>query len=191
MTLIGIAETFAGVVSLILCVIGLIVAFLFCWDVGQYHIDMVDTFVATRGMTLIGIAETFALGWVYKIEDQYKAVGERAVKIWNYGYWGTLILSTLVSLLLAQRQEFGEGDDMTYDYEGVLGVYSVLVGLAMGIIGLSVSFFFALSAARDFLQGKGLGDAPTCDVLWGILGWYGAEEIRLYVNTQSDGNVKW
>lgn len=41
---------------------------------GIRYFDIVDNYINNWGMVLIGFLECFAIGWVYKIEDQYAVV---------------------------------------------------------------------------------------------------------------------
>merc|ERR1712060_943566 len=58
-------------------------------------------------------------------------VGAEAVKIWDIGYWATLILATVISFCLAEpRYSYDdEGEKGLEDFNGGLGHYSVWDGL--------------------------------------------------------------
>jgi len=171
-------------VSLVLCIIGFLIAVPFCTDVGSYHMDVIDNYVNTKGMTFVGMMEAFALGWVYLIEEQYELVGKGAVQVWNFGYWITLIFATVLCFLLSfPRYVDGELDVELLDFNGGLGNKSVWVGFAICTVGWSASLFIALGKARAMKP-----DITTREALWGIMGWVGAEDIRLHVN--SGGGIR-
>jgi len=168
-------------VSLVLCILGFLIAVPFCTDVGIYHMDLFDNYVNTKGMTFVGMMEAFALGWVYLVEEQYKLVGKDAVQFWNLGYWCTLIIATVTSFILAFPR-YDEKKDLL-DFNGGTGNKAVWVGFGVCVIGWSLSLFVALRKARVFQPGINAKEA-----LWGILGWLGAEDIRQHVN--SGGGIR-
>jgi len=170
-------------VSLVLCIVGFLIAVPFCTDVGSYHMDVVDNYVNTKGMTFVGMMEAFALGWVYLLDEQYKLVGKSAVQFWNLGYWSTLIFATVLSFLLAFPRYDSEKD--LVDFDGGLGHEAVWVGFGVCVLGWSVSLSIALGRAKAFKK-----DITTKEALWGILGWLGAEDIRKHVNS-GGGIRKW
>jgi len=174
-------------VSPVLCLLAFLIAVPFCTDVGPYHMDIFDNYVSTKGMIFVGMMETFALGWVYLFEDQVKIVGTDAVKIWNIGYWVTLILATLISFCLAYpRYKSNEnGEKSLVDFNGGLGHHSVWIGFVICVIGWSGSLFFSLQKAQA--HDKSL---DTRAALWGIGGWLGCEDLRKYVNSAA-GAEKW
>jgi len=167
-------------VSLFLCILAYLIALPFCTDVGPYHMDIFDNYVSTKGMIFVGMMETFALGWIYLVEDQADIVGPEAVKFWNIGYWVTLILATVISFCFAepryQRDE--EGVKSLLDFNGGLGHYSVWVGFAICAIGWGCSLYFSLQKAKLFNK-----NLETRAALWGVTGWLGCEDLRKHVNT--------
>jgi len=172
-------------VSLVLCIGGFLIAVAFCTDVGPYHMDLFDDYVNTKGMIFVGIMEAFSLGWVYQQEKQCEMVGSAAVNIFNGGYWGCLVFSTILSFCFAYPRYTvdDDGEKVLLDFNGGVGHYAVWIGFGICAIGWSTSVFMALQKARAF--------APTLttrEALWGIAGWVGAEDIREHIN--SNGGVK-
>jgi len=138
-------------------------------------------------MIFVGMMETFALGWIYLVEDQADIVGATAVKIWNLGYWVTLILATVISFCLAfPRYIRNEKDEKVLeDFNGGLGHYSVWVGFAICVIGWGGSLIFSLREAKQFNK-----NLDTRAALWGVTGWLGCEDLRKHVNS-AGGAEKW
>jgi len=138
-------------------------------------------------MIFVGMMETFALGWIYLVEDQADIVGASAVKIWNIGYWATLILATVISFCLAEpRYSYNEdGEKGLEDFNGGLGHFSVWVGFAICAIGWGLSLFYSLQQAKLFDT-----KLDTRAALWGVAGWLGCEDLRKHVNS-AGGTVEW
>jgi len=163
-------------VSLVLSIIGFLIAVPFCTDVGSYHMDVIDNYVNTKGMTFVGMMEAFTLGWIYLIEENYKIVGTPAVIFWNVGYWITLIFATTVSFACSFPRY--DSNKNLVDFDGGAGNSSVWIGFAICFFGWLISIFIAMGMARKFRP-----EISTREALWGIMGWIGAEDIRHHVNT--------
>jgi len=174
-------------VSLVLCILAYLIAIPFCTDVGPYHMDIFDNYVSTKGMIFVGMMETFALGWIYLVEDQAAIVGAAAVKVWNVGYWATLIFATLISFCLAYPRYTtnSEGEKALEDFNGGLGHYSVWVGFAMCVIGWGLFLLYSFKLAKKFNPNLGSKAA-----LWGVTGWLGCEDLRKHVNS-AGGTEDW
>jgi len=173
-------------VSLILCILAFLIAVPFCTDVGPYHMDIFDNYVSTKGMIFVGMMEAFALGWVYLFDDQIQIAGAAAVRIWNFGYWCTLIFSTFLCFLLAYPRYIVEEDKKKLlDFNGGMGHHAVWLGFGICAIGWPMSLYIALQKARAHNP-----DLSTLALLWGITGWIGCEDIRQHVNS-AGGLSEW
>jgi len=171
-------------VSLVLCVVGFLMSIGYCTDVGGYHTGIIDNFVFTKGFTFIGMMESFVLGWVYLYDDQCQLVGASAVRLWNYGYWIMLIFSTVLCFCLAFPR-YNDNDDLLDFNGGPLGHKSVWIGFVICIIGWPSVAFVAVNRARAFNQ-----NLSTREAIWGVMGWWGAEDIREHVNS-GGGTREW
>jgi len=175
-------------VSLVLCIIAFLLSLPYCTDVGPYHIDLMDFYVNSFGMTFVGMMETFALGWVYLYSEQCKVVGESAVKIWDIGYWSTLIFSTILCFCLSFPRYYipeDETEKTLLDFNGGVGNKSVWIGFVLCVLGWSTTLYIALGNAKAYNP-----DIGTREALWGIMGWFGAEDIREHVNS-GGGETEW
>jgi len=175
-------------VSFVLCILAYLIAIPFCTDVGPYHMDIFDNYVSTKGMIFVGMMETFALGWIYLVEDQAAIVGAAAVKVWNVGYWATLIFATLISFCLAYPRYARVGvedEKVLVDFNGGLGHYSVWVGFAICAIGWGLSLMYSFKLAKWYNN-----NLDSKAALWGITGWLGCEDLRKHVNS-AGGTEEW
>jgi len=57
---------------------GFFISFLYCTDAGLSYFDVIDFYINFL-LLIIGLFETFAVGWVYGIEDQVSKFGAKAV----------------------------------------------------------------------------------------------------------------
>jgi len=174
-------------VSFVLCVIGFLLAIPYCTDVGSYHMDVIDNYVNTKGMTFVGMMEAFALGWIYLYDRQCHLVGAPAVNLWNYGYWILLIFSTFVCFCLAfprYKYEDDSTEKTLLDFNGgPLGNKAVWIGFAICVTGWPTLAYVAVGRAKAFNK-----KLSTREAIWGVMGWWGAEDIREHIN--SGGGIR-
>jgi len=171
-------------VSFVLCVIGFLMSIGYCTDVGGYHTGIIDNFVFTKGFTFIGMMESFVLGWVFLYDHQCQVVGAPAVNLWNYGYWSLLVFCTMVCFFLAFPR-YDDGDALVDFNGGPLGHNSFWIGFAICIVGWPSLAFVAVNRAKAFNQ-----NLSTREAIWGVTGWWGAEDIREHVNS-GGGTSEW
>lgn len=151
-------------ITLVCCIIGFLGGFLYVFDSGYIMLDILDNYINNWGMVLIGCMECFAMGWVYKIDKQYDLVGKTSVMVYNCGYMGSLALGTILGICLPLGSaKMAEG--------AALGV-----GLAIFFIGWIISICVALVVSESS-GSLGLGGK-----LWAIMGWWGADELRIKAN---------
>jgi len=156
-------------VSLVLCVVGFLLSIPYCTDVGYYHIELINDYINTKGKIFVGMMEAFVLGWIYLYEDQCQLVGVSAVKIWNFGYWFLLIFSIVLGFSLGEE----------------LRDKSALLGFFICVIGWPHVAVVAVSRAMAFNP-----DISMREAFWGVMGWWGAEDIRVHVNSGC-GATEW
>jgi len=163
-------------VSLVLCVVGFLLSIPYCTDVGYYHIELINDYINTKGKIFVGMMEAFVVGWVYLYEDQCQLVGASAVKLWNFGYWFLLIFSIVLGFSLAEKQYYIS--ERVNSFDGGIGDKSALLGFFICVIGWPHVAVVAVSRAMAFNP-----DISMREAFWGVMGWWGAEDIRAHVNS--------
>ncbi|XP_063675135.1 sodium-dependent dopamine transporter-like isoform X3 [Bolinopsis microptera] len=160
------------------CIVGWLAGLLYCYDSGTVYLDIIDNYLNNWGMVLIGTLECFAVGWVYKIEDQYKQVGKLSVMVYNLGFVFFLLIGTIVALAIPGKKPT-EGTKAVLD--ALLASYGKDQGGALGV-GLAIFFIgWILLTCIAVVLSKG----PASGIgskLWAIMGWHGADSLRTQVN---------
>jgi len=156
------------VVAAIFCTIAFLGGFLYFFDSGLVFLDIVDRYINNWGMVLIGMLECFAVGWVYQIDLQYKAVGRKATLIYDIGFFLTLVITTIIALATGPKNALDLEPALSGNWPG--GVAAILFVIGWGI-----------SIIVSFLQCDGEAES-TGDKLWGLMGWHGPDNLRLMAN---------
>jgi len=86
--------------ALLLCITGSLCSILFCFNWGFTFFDVIDNYLNTYLMLLIGVFETMGAGWVYEASEI--TAKSRAHKMSLYvlaiGYWSSTILIPCLSV---------------------------------------------------------------------------------------------
>lgn len=152
------------IIAIMCTTVGLLAGLPYCFDSGLVTLDIVDRYINNWGMVLIGTLECFAVGWVYKIDQQYEKVGKLSVLIYNIGYLISLIVGAILAVALPYKP--AEVDEAA----------SLGVGLAIFIIGWVTSTCVAV------LLSQSKPDVSVSSKLWAIMGWHGADDLRNKAN---------
>ncbi len=95
--------------TFIICLVAMIIGFLFCTDAGIYWLDIVDHHINNFGLTTFGLFECIAIGWFVGAEDMRKYINENSdFKIgrwWNVcvKYITPIVLIFMIGTMMVQR----------------------------------------------------------------------------------------
>lgn len=155
------------------CIVGLLAGLLYCFSSGIIYLDIIDNYLNNWGMVLIGTLECFAVGWVYKIDDQYKKVGRLSVLVYNIGFVFFLLFGTIVALAVPGKKPVDKA---------LLGEYGTSQAEALGV-GLAIFFIgWILSTCVAIVMSKGQEQIGLGSKLWALMGWHGVDDLRTQAN---------
>jgi len=130
------------ILSAIACTIGWLLSLMYASDAGLFFLDVIDYYI-NFVMTIIGFFESFALGWVYGIEDQFEQFGLPAVIMHIIANFGAVVIGSGLW--------FGLDDNDHNVWAGFVGfVLFYLVGMVF---------------TKYLLQGKSLTDLACGNML--------------------------
>jgi len=163
-------------ISMLVCMILFLVGTLFTTDTGFGWLDIVDYYVNSFCLLLVGFFECVATGWVFKYEDQMAQVGWKSIAIYNFGTMIAIVLGCAIGFGLTKPTYEGgvlvSWDDGAVDKGGAAGVGCGL-GFGLWLIFTGVAY------------GLAEGDLPLGSKLWAIMGWQGCDSLRIMVNQQN------
>jgi NSS family neurotransmitter:Na+ symporter len=122
-------------------VLGALGSLLFTHQAGLFWLDIVDHFLNTYGLLVVGLLECLVIGWFYRTDRLRDHISENSgLPRYFFLFWAFLI-QYLCPIVLGILLAFSIHEEVTEPYEGydvsallVLGLLWVLVTLAVGII---------------------------------------------------------
>ncbi len=129
-------------VSLWVSVAGFLTGIVFTTNAGLYYLDIVDHFITSYGLVLVGILETLAVGWLYgaaKLRTYINEVSD--IKI---GIWWDVLIKLVIPVLLVLLFISGIYKDFSQVYGGYPAKYVAIFGWGMLFVVLLASVFLSL-----------------------------------------------
>jgi len=172
-------------ISMFVCILLFLIGTLFTTDTGYGWLDIVDYYVNSFCLLLVGFFECVATGWVYKYEYQVDQVGWKSIAVYNCGTMAAIVLGCAIGFGLTSPTEDAEGKVLDWDDGAVGKDMAAVIGVVIGL----VIWFFSIGTAVLLVESPPYDqDRPRSHVLWSIMGWHGCDELRQMVNSQNHEN---
>lgn len=167
--------------NFILCLFGLLMSTLFCFDTGLNWLDVLDYYINSYGMLMVGGLECIALGWFWKTEVGARVVGETAMNTWTLMYWTGVVMGTCMGLSNATPIAV-DGADCD-QFQGGLGGAAMVPGLLTMMLVWIIGMLLALTNSYVFEP-----DTAKCtnyQRFKAIINPHGPNDIRQYLNRKT------
>merc|ERR1719317_177106 len=91
-------------IAFVLCVLGFIGSFPFCFNWGFILFDVVDHYLCAYLLLLIGILQAFGCGWFFDASDTMEKSPEHrmSILILGFSYWVLLLLIGTITVAVDQ-----------------------------------------------------------------------------------------
>lgn len=124
-----------------ICIIGFVCSMLFATKAGVHLLDIVDHFVGSYGIALIGLVEVIVLGYIYKTERMRAEVNEYSdIRV---GKWWDVLVKYVTPVLLGYMTIDNIVNEFKAPYGGypvsALIVFGWTVAIGIFIMGLYLS----------------------------------------------------
>jgi SNF family Na+-dependent transporter len=93
-------------IASILCVIAFVCSLPFCLNTGLIWMNVVDHYLATYLMQVLGIFQCFAVGWVYDFDEVVRKVGKKSAWFFAIGFWVTLYFSVILAVCTSEKDQW-------------------------------------------------------------------------------------
>ncbi|KAF2956696.1 sodium-dependent transporter [Marinitoga sp. 38H-ov] len=127
-------------------ILGFIFGLLFSTQGGLYWLDIIDHYMGTYALLVVGILESIVIGWVFgaeKLRDYINSVSE--IKI---GKWFDISLKYIIPLVLIFILGLTLADELKNPYEGYPG-WALTIGFVVFILVPILAFIFAKIPSKD------------------------------------------
>lgn len=132
-----------------MCIIGLIMGFIYCTNEGLYWLDIVDHFVNQYVLLFMGVLTCFAVGWIYGIDRMVKYLQE--VTQFKIGEYWKLCILYITPVLLTLIFVSAIRDDLKTLYSGYEVLELRVIGLgALLLIIVIAGIVTATKGHKDF-----------------------------------------
>ncbi|XP_063684333.1 sodium- and chloride-dependent GABA transporter 1-like [Bolinopsis microptera] len=152
------------------CMAGFLLGIPFTFDCGSSWLEILDHYMRRWVLFYLGFVQSVAVGWIYKIDRQYRRVGVPAVVVFNLGCFLSVLVPSIVGLSLTAQGHSTE--------KSVTIAFSLAAAILVG------SF-----AAAYVLMDKNKVRKTKRNSFWTLIGWHGADNLRKMIN--SSPSYRW
>ena len=123
--------------SLGACLTLAIAGIIFTTNSGLYFLDIVDHFVTSYNLLLVGICQSILVGWVYGAEKMRRYINQ--VSDWQVGKWWNVAIKYIIPMVLVALLVTQFSQDIQIPYEGYpswalgIGWASVLIPVLLSL----------------------------------------------------------
>lgn len=125
----------------VVCIILFVIGILFTTGSGLYWLDIIDHYINTFMLLIIGILETIAIGWIFGAEKLRDYLN--GLSTWNLGKWYDISIKFIVPAVLLVLLALNVLSEITQPY-GDYDPLALLIGFCfVVIVGTAASFVIA------------------------------------------------
>lgn len=127
-------------------IVGFIFGLIFATQGGLYWLDIIDHFMGTYALLVVGILESIVIGWIFgakKLRDYINSVSE--IKI---GSWFDISLKYVIPIVLIFILALNIADEIKNPYGGYPG-WSLAIGFLVFILVPILAVIFAKIPSKD------------------------------------------
>lgn len=169
-------------IAMFVCILLFLIGTLFTTDTGYGWLDIVDYYVNSFCLLLVGFFECIATGWVYKYDAQVDQVGWKSILIYNFGTMAAILLGCAIGFGLTEPTYNTKDEIVSWNSGAVDKDVAAATGCAIGFGIWLISIFAAYFTAEEPNYDP---DRQSQSKLWAIMGWHGCDSLRVMVNRQN------
>ena len=128
-------------VSLVVCLVTLSAGIIYTTRAGLYFLDIVDHFVTSYNLLLVGIFQTILGGWIYGAEKLRTYINQ--VSDLQVGKWWNISIKYIIPLILTTLLVTQFSQDIRIPYEGY-PTWALGIGWAIALLPLLLFLFLLL-----------------------------------------------
>ncbi|MDJ0575558.1 MAG: sodium-dependent transporter [Xenococcaceae cyanobacterium MO_234.B1] len=136
-------------VSMVVCFAASIAGIIYTTRAGIYFLDIVDHFVTSYNLLLVGIFQTILAGWIYGAEKLRRYINQ--VSDWQVGKWWNVSIKYIIPIVLTTLLVTQFSKDIKIPYQGY-PTWALGIGWAIALIPFLL-FLFLLVKDKNKRQG--------------------------------------
>ena len=127
-------------ISMFVCAGAAIAGIIYTTRAGLYFLDIVDHFVTSYNLLLVGICQSILVGWIYGAEKMRRYINQ--VSDWQVGKWWNIAVKYIIPLVLVTLLSAQFSQDLRIPYENY-PAWALAIGWTLTIVP-SLGFFWLL-----------------------------------------------
>ncbi len=128
-----------AMISIAVCAAAAIAGVIYTTRAGLYLLDIVDHFVTSYNLLLVGICQSILVGWIYRAEKMRRYINQ--VSDWEVGKWWNVSIKYIIPLVLVTLLGAQFSTDLRIPYEGYP---AWALGIGWGIVIVPLLAFLLL-----------------------------------------------
>lgn len=116
---------------------GLLFSLIYATRAGIYWLDIIDHFINTYGLIIVGILETIAIGWIYGADTIREWVN--TYSDFMAGTWWNACIKVVIPVVLMYLVYVDTRSNLATPYEGY-DTAALMVGAGVIVLGILISF---------------------------------------------------
>ncbi len=124
----------------IITLLGILIGLIYTTGSGYYWLDLIDHFISSYLLVLIGFLEAFVVGWIFKAENLRSYVND--ISNVNVGKWWNFMIKYFIPLVLGVTFILSMKSDLVHRYGNYPISAIILIGFGSVILTFLIAFFF-------------------------------------------------
>jgi NSS family neurotransmitter:Na+ symporter len=126
-------------VSMVVCLAASSAGIIYTTRAGLYFLDIVDHFVTSYNLLLVGILQTILAGWLYGAEKLRRYINQ--VSDWQVGKWWNISIKYIIPMVLVTLLVTQFSKDIKIPYEGY-PTWALGIGWGIALLPFLLFLFF-------------------------------------------------
>ena len=124
----------------VITLLGLLVGVVYTTGSGYYFLDLIDHFISSYSLILVGLFEAVVVGWVYKASNLREEINQISnIKI---GRWWDFMIKYFIPIVLTVIFVFSLKADFVQKYGNYPLAAILFVGIGSVVVTFIIGFFF-------------------------------------------------
>jgi NSS family neurotransmitter:Na+ symporter len=138
-------------ISLWVCLFGFLAGIIYTTRAGLYFLDVVDHFVTSYNLILVGVSQALLAGWIYGAEKLRREINQ--VSSWKLGKWWNWTVKYFIVIVLTALLVTNFYTDITTPYGGYPG-WALGIGWLVFLVPLLLSVLLLVRDQVKLKKGK-------------------------------------
>ncbi|MBW2965375.1 sodium-dependent transporter [Candidatus Woesearchaeota archaeon] len=133
-------------IAFVVCLLAFLIGILFTTRAGLYFLDIIDHFLMSYNLLIVGILECLAVGWIYGADKMRRYIN--SVSDWKVGRWWNAAIRYIIPLALIILLVLNFWNEIHVPYEGYPG-WALGIGWGVVIVPIVIMLGMMIGGGKD------------------------------------------